>query len=106
MATVRKRTWKTAAGEPRSAWVADYFDQHRKRHIETFSTQKAAKAWLVEAQGEVSRGVHTPERSSITFAEAAALWLERARGEKLERSSLRSYEGSCVSTWRRVSLVS
>jgi hypothetical protein len=26
------------AGEARSAWVADYFDQHRKRHEKTFPT--------------------------------------------------------------------
>jgi integrase len=93
MASVRKRSWTTAKGEQKSAWVADYFDQHKKRHIETFPTQKAAKAWLVEAQGEVSRGIHTPERNSITLAEAAELWLERGKAEGLERSTLRSYEG-------------
>jgi len=38
MATVRKRTWTTAKGETRSAWVADYFDQSRKRHEKAFPT--------------------------------------------------------------------
>src|SRR6516165_11237068 len=83
VATVRKRNWTTAKGEERSAWVADYFDQHRKRHEKTFPTQKAAKAWLVEAQGEVARGIHTPERSSVTLAEAAQMWLERGVVEGL-----------------------
>jgi integrase len=92
MASVRKRTWNTAAGEPRSAWVADYFDQNRKRHEKAFATQKAAKAWLVETQGEVARGVHTPERHSITVAEAARMWLERGKAEGLEKGTLHSYE--------------
>jgi hypothetical protein len=94
MASVRKRTWNTAAGEPRSAWVADYFDQNRKRHEKAFPTQRAAKAWLVETQGEVARGVRTPERHLITVAEAAQTWLERGRVEKLERSTLRGYAAS------------
>ena len=65
MATVRKRVRAAADGEAKISWVADYFDQHRKRHLKTFPTKKAAQAWLVETQGEVSRGVHTPERASI-----------------------------------------
>jgi integrase len=76
-----------------TAWIADYFDQNRKRHIETFATQKAAKAWLVETQGEVRRGVHTPNAASVTVAEAAELWLARARTEELERCTQRSYAG-------------
>ena len=91
MATVRQRTWTTTKGEERSAWVADYFDQHRKRHEKTFKTRKEAKAWLVEAQGEVARGIHTPERRSITVAEAAQMWLERGQTEGLERGTLRRY---------------
>jgi hypothetical protein len=63
MASTRKRTRITANGTKRSTWVADYFDQHGKRHLKTFDTQKAAKTWLIEAQGEVARGVHTPERA-------------------------------------------
>jgi hypothetical protein len=91
MASVRQRTWTTAKGVRKGAWVADYFDQYRKRHEKTFKTRKAAKAWLVEAQGEVTRGIHTPERSSVTVEEAAQMWLERGRAERLERSTLRGY---------------
>ena len=91
MATVRKRARIAAGGEEKIAWVADYFDQHRKRHLKTFPTRKAAQAWLVEAQGEVVRGVHTPERSSINVYEAAQLWLARGQVEELERSTMRNY---------------
>jgi integrase len=90
MASIRKRTWCNKDGE-QTAWVADYFDQNGKRHIKTFETKKAAAAWLVDAQGEVKRGVHTPESASITVAEAADIWIEKGEIENLERSTLRQY---------------
>lgn len=93
MASVRKRVRIAADGEEKVAWVADYFDQNRKRHLKTFKTQKAARAWLVETQGEVARGVHTPERTSITVSEAAQLWLQRCEAEGLEKATLRNYHG-------------
>jgi integrase len=92
MATVRKRVRTAANGEEKIAWVADYHDQLKVRHIKTFATKKAAAAWLVETQGEVSRGVHTPERASINVWEAAQLWLERGKVEKLERSTMHGYD--------------
>jgi integrase len=45
----------------------------------------------VTTQGEVARGVHTSENASITVAEAAELWIEKGKLEKLERSTLRQY---------------
>jgi integrase len=90
MAKVRKRTWSNSKGE-QTAWIADYFDQTGKRHIKTFKREREAKAWLVTAQGEVARGVHTPENASITVAEAAEIWIEKGELEKLERSTLRQY---------------
>jgi integrase len=92
MATVRKRIRTAASGEEKAVWVADYFDQHRKRHLKTFATKKAATAWLTETQGEVARGVHTPERQSINVHEAAQLWLKRGVVERLERATMRKYE--------------
>ena len=90
MASIRKRTWKSG-GEDKAAWIADYFDQAGKRHIKTFSTKKAADAWLVSTRSKVAHGIHTPENASITVAEAAELWYERGQLENLERSTLRSY---------------
>src|SRR5712671_3409991 len=95
VASIRKRTWKSA-GEEKTAWIADYFDQGGKRHIKTFSTKKAADAWLVSTRSEVARGVHTPENASITVAEAAELWLQTGELEKLERSTLRQYRNHVV----------
>ena len=53
VASIRKRTWRSA-GETKTAWIADYFDQGGKRRLKTFPTKKAADAWLVTARGEVA----------------------------------------------------
>jgi integrase len=90
--TIRKRTWATRKGESKTAWVADYFDQHRRRHKKQFATRRAADAWLLQARGEVRDGVHTPDSASLTVGEAAERWLKRAATNGLERGSQRAYE--------------
>ena len=81
MASVYKRTWTGADGRERVRWVAAYKDQHGRRH----------NKGSARAEGEVARGVHTPESNSITVFEAAGLWLKRGEVEQLERSSLLQY---------------
>src|SRR4051794_21626631 len=93
MASIRKRTWESG-GETKTAWVADYFDQKRKRHIKTFPTRKEADAWLVKTRGEVQKGTHTPESSSCTVTEAAELWLKKCQLEGLERTTIDGYRGN------------
>src|ERR1051325_4286272 len=90
MAKVRKRTWNTSDG-PKTAWIADYKDQAGKRHIKTFSSRKAADAWLVEARHEVTQGVHTPASSSITAAQAGEDWIAQGEADGLERSTIEQY---------------
>ena len=63
MATVRKRT-RTSGGEMKTAWIADYFDQGRVRHVKTFTTKKAAAEFLVDARHEVKQGTHTAAGAS------------------------------------------
>ena len=36
MASVRKRTWKTASGEAKAAWVVDYADSRGDRQRKHF----------------------------------------------------------------------
>lgn len=91
MASVYKRAWSGQDGRERVRWVAAYKDQDGHRHNKGFLTRKAARAFLVLTEGEVVRGVHTPESTSITVAAAAKLWLKRGELERLERSSLRQY---------------
>jgi integrase len=90
MASVRKRTWRNKNGE-QTAWIADYFDQDGKRHIETFKTQREAKAWLAETQHEVKQGIHTPASASPTVAEAGELWITQGETDGLEASTLTQY---------------
>jgi integrase len=96
MATIRKRTWRSGEdddGKPilKTAWVADYCDQAGKRRLKTFPTRKDADAWLVTARHEISQGVHTPARTSITVVEAGELWVEQAERDGLERSTVEAY---------------
>ena len=49
---VRKRTWTTAKGEQREAWIVDYRDRQGDRHIETFARKKDADAKHAEVERE------------------------------------------------------
>jgi len=89
MASVHKRTWSGQDGRERVRWVAAYKDQHGRRHNKGFKARKDAKAFLVLTMGEVARGTHSPESTSITVYEAAQLWLKRG---ELERSTLRQHK--------------
>src|SRR5262245_3824549 len=97
MAKVRERTWITAEGEEKSAWVADYFspdkDGKPKRHIKTFQRKKDADAYLLTVRSEVVKGIQTAPRESITVGMAANDWLAYVEGEKRERSTLDQYKG-------------
>lgn len=89
---VRKRSWRTASGEEKQAWVVDYFDQAGKRHIKTFAKKKDADAALAETKVEVRRGTHTADSSSITIEKAAELWLGSCHSNRLERSTTAAYQ--------------
>src|SRR5262249_22079954 len=90
MATVRKSRDPARKNKP---WIADYADQHGKRHQQHFRTEKEAKAFLIQAGGEVAKGIHTPKSGSITVAEACELWLYRCEKKGLARGSMRMYRG-------------
>ncbi|HYP63822.1 MAG TPA: site-specific integrase [Acidocella sp.] len=106
--TIRKRTWSTRKGVTKTAWLADYFDQKRKRHTKQFPTKKAADAWLLRARGEVRDGIHTPDGASLTIAAAGELWIRRCETDGLERATLLQYrvylERHIVPTFGRMRL--
>jgi hypothetical protein len=82
----------TNSGRQRlSACVRIVWISEGRRHIKTCRTKKEADSFLVHARHEIVRGVHTPESTSITIAEAARVWLEKGELEHLERSTLRQY---------------
>jgi len=94
MATIRKRRWCSPSGEMREAWQVDFVDQAGKRRHKQFDKKKDADDWLVKARNQVREGTFTPESTSKTIKEAADLWIERARAEGLERSTVDQYKRS------------
>jgi integrase len=91
MASIRKRTWNTKGKGERSAWIVAYL-HNGKQHIRTFSTKKAAAGWRAEMIVDKQKGVHVPTSTSILVAGAAARWLDQARNDGLEPSTIAAYE--------------
>jgi integrase len=89
--SVRKRSWKTAQGVEKEAWVVDYVDQGGKRRLKTFDRKKEATAFAATASVEIREGVHTADSASVTVAEAGRLWLESGETAGLERATLDAY---------------
>jgi integrase len=89
MSSIRKRQWVTSKGEPKEAWLVDYVVQHGKRHIKTFKKKKDADAAANRIGVDVRAGTHSPDSTSITVAEAAAIWLKECA--HLERGTLAQY---------------
>lgn len=87
MASIRKRTLPSG----KIVWQCDYRDGGGARRSRQFQMKKDADAFLVKARSEVAQGIHAPDSTSITIAEAAALWLARGVSEGLEQSTLDSY---------------
>jgi integrase len=92
--SVRKRTWITAKGERKEAWIADYtHNGHRRQR--TFARKKEAEAWCNTTKVEIRTGVHTPDAASITVKDAGDLWL-RAASLGCERATVDSYRQHLV----------
>lgn len=89
--SVRKRTWTTAKGEEKTAWVADYVDAKGKRRLKTFAKKKDADAFAATASVEVREGVHVADRATVAVKEAGELWLKSCDAAGLERSTLDQY---------------
>jgi integrase len=88
--SVRKRIWVTKTGEEKQAWVV-FYRQNGKQHIETFERKKEADARHAEIKVEIKQGTHVAPSTSITVAEAAALWLTACESRSLERGTLDQY---------------
>jgi integrase len=89
--SIRKRSWTTAKGERKEAWVFDYVDQTGKRRLKTFERKKDADAFSKTAHFEIAEGSHTPDSVSVTVGQAAALWLESSLAHGLERATTAAY---------------
>jgi integrase len=89
--SVRKRKWRTRAGEEKEVWVVDYSAQDGTRHLKTFVRKKDADAYHSQVNVDVASGIHTPHSRSITVAEAAADWLKHVAAEGRERTTVNQY---------------
>lgn len=92
MSSIRRRSWTSPDGETRTAWQVDYRDSAGHRRSKQFHRKKDAEAWVTQAAYHVTQGTHTPDSQSITVAKAAQLWLERARREELEPTTIAGYD--------------
>jgi integrase len=85
--SVRKRL--LPSGEIR--WLLDYRDLQGKRRAKQFKTKGEAVAYETKIRTEIAAGVHVADTASITVREAADFWLQRARTEALEASTIKQY---------------
>jgi integrase len=92
MATIKKRRWRTGSGEWKEAWRLRYVDAGGRERQKQFDRKGDAEAYRIRVGWEVSQGTHTPDSASVTVAKAADFWIERARQQGLERSTIKSYE--------------
>ena len=88
--SVRRRSWQSK-GETKTAWVVDYCDQRGRRHIKTFARRRNADAFHSKVAVDVSAGIHTPDRESVTVADAGELWMHDRDAAGLERTTLMNY---------------
>lgn len=93
---IRKRTWGTG-DKQKTAWVFDYFDHERKRHIVTKPTKRQAEAERDRIRPEVKQETHVHHRDGMTVAQAADKWLRQCEAGRdgehpVEPHTLRQYE--------------
>ena len=100
--SVRKRTWTTAKGEKKEAWIVDYVDQDGDRHIETFKRKKEADTFHAQVGVDVRAGTYTAPSKSITVKEAAEDWIKSVALEGREVSTLAQYRQHAVHINRRI----
>lgn len=96
MASVRKRF----PDDPKSPWVVDYTDQSGTRRLKTFKMKKLADAFRMKMEAEISEGLHTADRESVTVGEAADSFMKECDrrhhiGDKMTGSSRDHYETGC-----------
>jgi len=98
MATVRKRTWKTASGEEKTGWFVDYVDQHGVRGRKQFTTKRFADAFRVDIESKIQNGIFRADANKVLFGEVAIDFLEHCEGrrdrkERMTEKMFRVYEG-------------
>jgi integrase len=98
MASVRRRTWKTAKGETKAAWVVDYTDSRADRQRKHFLNKKTADAFRIQIEGQMQAGTYRSDADRVTVKEVCESFLEHCSGrherdERMTRKMLVVYKG-------------
>ena len=98
MASVRRRTWKTASGEAKAAWVVDYTDSRGDRQRKHFLNKKAADTFRIHIEGQMQAGTYRPNADKVTVKEVCENFLQHCAGrnerdERMTRKMLTVYKG-------------
>src|SRR3954451_10028195 len=75
MASVRKRSWTTPKGEPRSLWIVDFIDTNGNRDLRLFKTKRDADTFRIKVEGQLTAGMFRPDAAKTSVAGAAADFL-------------------------------
>ena len=90
--SVRKRVWKTKAGETKESWIVDYKDRQKNRVMRTFVLKKEAEDFATTMKSEIRDGIHIARSKSITVAEAGKFWIDSAEANGLEHGTVVDYQ--------------
>jgi integrase len=98
MVSVRRRNWKTATGEPKTAWIVDYADNRGRRQRKHFQTKKAADSFRINLEGQLQAGTYRAAAGKVTVQDACESFLEHCKGrnqrdERMTRKMLAVYRG-------------
>jgi integrase len=98
MASVRKRTWRAATGETKTAWQVDYTDNRGDRQRRHFHLKKDADAFRIDVQSQIKGGTHRPDAERVTVKTLCQDFIEHCEGrhrrdERMSRKMLAVYRG-------------
>jgi integrase len=98
MASIRKRHWKIATGEAKTAWIVDCADRRGRRQRKHFQTKKAADAFRISIEGQLQAGTYRAAADKMTVRGACESFLAHCDGrnrrdERMTRKMLVVYRG-------------
>lgn len=98
MAGVRKRTWTTAKGEQKSAWVFDWLDNSGRRQRRQFERKRDADAFRIEIENQLLTGTYRANARQLSVSDLAKIYLSHCqqrmeRDERMTRHNYAVYRG-------------
>lgn len=88
MASIRKRTWKTRAGDQKTAWAVDWADINGGRHRRQFPTKRLADNFRIEIEGQLKAGTFRADADKIAVSDVAEMFLAYCDGRMLRNERM------------------